>query len=57
MLAGLEELSEREFLGLLSHVVRVTRGVEVELMGADIVVDGREFRRKRIEELAQELAC
>lgn len=48
---GLEELGPREFLSLVSDLVRASKGIEIELREADILVESQEFRREFRQEV------
>lgn len=40
-----EELDTQEFLGLVSDLMKITKGVDVELTEADILADSPEFHK------------
>lgn len=55
MLAGLEDLGEGEFLGLVSHLMLTTKGVEIHPTEAKIEMDSEEFQREYRAELKRML--
>lgn len=46
-----EELNSQEFLSLVSDLVRITKGIEMELTEADVLVESAEFRKMYRQEV------